>query len=52
MTYVKGPGTVSVGGVVAGEEGRLQRPLHPQDCPELNSRVTVWTNVKTKFKLG
>lgn len=41
MTYIKGPGTVSVGGVVAGKERCLQCPLDPQDSPKLNSRVTV-----------
>lgn len=50
MTYIKGPGAVSVGGVVAREEGCLQRPLHPQDCPKLNSGAAHWTNVKTAFK--
>lgn len=50
MTYIKGPGAVSVGGVVVREEGCLQRPLHPQDCPKLNSRAADWTNVKTAFK--
>lgn len=41
QTYMEGPGTVGVGGVVAGEEGCLQGPLDPRDCPQLNSRVTV-----------
>lgn len=41
MTYIKGPGTVCVRGVVAGEEGRLQCPLQPRDCTKINSSVAV-----------
>lgn len=40
-TYIKGPGTVGVRGVVAGEEGCRQCPLQPRDCPKVNSSVAV-----------
>lgn len=47
-TYIKGPGAVSVRGVVAGEEGCRQCPLQPRDCTKVNSSVAVWTNIDKK----
>lgn len=41
-SYHKDPGTVGVGGVVAGEEGRLQCPLDACHSLQLYSGVAFW----------